>query len=205
MWSKNSSLSAGALTTWTDSSGNSKSITAAGSPVVAADAQYGGLLSVPMNGTTNTLTSASLTFGPFTIFVVAKASSGDGYLVHRNNAGGGVDYVYKTSGNALNVSRSSVISGYNITANWLIGTVPRTIVHSFDGTHAGHIARINGTGQTLSSTSAGAPGTGTVANAIDMFGGLVGTVGEILVYDSALSVGNIALVETYLKNKFGHY
>ncbi len=204
LWNKNSSLAAGAVATWADSSGGGNTTTVIGAPVAAADPLYDGLLSVPFDGATQSMLTASLTLGPYTIFQVLRVISGDGFLTHRND-GTDIDYTYKTTGNTLNVVRSGVTSSYNLTNDWAFGTTARTVATRFNGTHVGHGMRINGVEQVLSSVVTDDPGIATSAQQIDMLGGLVSTVGEMIVYDRALTTDECVQVETYLLDKFNHY
>lgn len=204
LWNKNSTLSAGTIATWADSSGNGNTTAIAGSPTVATDAQYGGLLSIPFDGATQDILTASLTLGAYTVIQVARIISGDGYLWNRND-GTDVDYVYKTTGNTMQSTRSGTTSSFNLSSDWAFSAAPRTYSARYDGTHAGHGLRINGTGQALTDVATGNPGTATSAQQLDMLGGLVATVGEMLVYNRALTGTEVGQVETYLRSKFGHY
>lgn len=205
LWNKNASLSAGAIATWADSSGGGHTTTVVGSPTVAADAQYGGLLSVPFNGTTQSMLTASLTLGKYTMIQVSRIISGDGFLEHRSD-GTNIDYTYKTTGNTIQCNRAAGNSSKNLSANWAFSAAPRTFVTIFDGTHAGHGLRINGVAQTLADGSNVAdPGAVTSAQQIDMLGGLAATCGEFLIYNRPLLLTELVKVESYLRSKLRHY
>ncbi len=214
LWAKSESLAVGTNATWVDSSGNGQTITCTGSPVGAADAAYGGKTSLTMDGSTTKLaTAANMTYGPHTIFIVGKMTgTSTVYFFNRNDGGTLNDYLYGTTGNSSNYTKSAVTSSFNLVGPWGIGTVPRTLVRSFDGTTAGHNLRINGSTQSRNNVTTGVdPGTATTTTKLGIYGTAAGTslaagtIGEVLVYNSALSAGNIALVETYLRTKFGHY
>jgi hypothetical protein len=210
LWAKNSTLVAGAAATWADSSGNGNTLTVVGSPVVAADAQYGGLLAMPFDGATQYLVSAgALTWGPFTLFMVCRVTAA-GWMHYRSTD---LEATYASTGVTLYVSRGGTASAYDDAAgaNWNVTAAPRTIVHSFGGTHAGHLSRANGAARTLANQGAADPGVATSASITGFFATnagttkCTGTIAEILVYDAQLTTPEIEDVEAYLQAKFGHY
>jgi hypothetical protein len=86
-------------------------------------------------------------------------------------------------------------------------------VHSFDGTHAGHLLRSNGAAlATTNGVFTTNPGTATISSQLWIgavaSGGslwLQGDVGELLVYDRNLSLTEQQSLESYLNGRFMVY
>lgn len=159
------------------------------------------------------MVTANLTSGPFTIFSVHKATA-HGLIYERGvsvNSNDG-EYLYTSTGTTIAVRRTDGIgriSSKEYNSSWGIGGNTLTTCQQFDGTHAGHTLRVNGSDITLSSASSSDPGTvdGTGAMYIGARNNVVapvtGFIAEIIYYDSVLSASDVSDVETYLLDKWG--
>lgn len=165
------------------------------------------------------LTTPSITYGPFTIFMVLNAVAGHGYPCAHWNAGGQQDYIYRQTA-SFYVNRAGGASSRNVSsagggATWLVGA--RVLTRRFDGTHAGNIART--IGATLWTPFDAPPlggganegGTATVAGAVAIGNhpssaeAFRGTIAEVIIFNRALSDGETFAVERYLAQKWALY
>lgn len=201
--------------TWQDQSGNdlhATQSTSARQPVWRSAANgINGNPAVYFSG--DMMQTGNLTAGVYTIFAVHKATY-NGLVYERSvntnsNAG---EYLYTTTGYTTAVRRipsSSLISGYQYTANWGVGNNTLTTCHQFDGTHAGHGLRVNGSQISLTSAPTNNPGTGEstepffIGARSGVVAPLTGFISEILYYSSVLSASDISDVEDYLIDKWG--
>jgi hypothetical protein len=201
------------VSSWTDKSGNGNHLAAIGTAqptYVPSDAQYGGQPSISFNGANNFLKTASaLTYGAFTLFMAMRADGVvTGFLFNR---AAGPDYLYGTTGNTTSVNYAGGGSAYNLTAGWSTNATPRTIARSFDGTHAGDSLEINGVAQSLTSVSAGNPGTTGVNDIVAIMANNTGatftsgTVAEVILYNRSLAAAEKANVTAYLRTRYGYY
>jgi len=189
------------VATWTDSSGNGLDATASGSskPTFKTAIQNG-LPILRFDGVANKITTPALSLTePNTVFLMGKQTSkategrfldtptGPGRQLLGLNASGFFD-LYAGS---ASLNDSTDHSGAFIVLSAV-----------FNG--ASTIGYLNGT-QAVS----GNPGTGYTSLSSALVGSdggssfLTGDMGEVLIYDSALSAGNRQSVESYLKTKWG--
>lgn len=210
------------VSTWTDKSGNGNDLvqgTAGAQPAWnASTASFGNKPTVGFTNGKFLATSGNTTYGPFTWFIVFSATV-DGYVGMRGPSGAlfaerfcTSDVSYDGLGTIVTRRLATVTaSTKNLSASWGSDGVVRTATWRFDGTHAGHIIRLNGTQQTTTDGSRTAdPTVALQAQKIavpdnDSADTLVGTIAEEIIYNSALSNGDCATVEAYLKSRYGHY
>ena len=165
------------------------------------------------------LVTPSITYGPFTVFMVLNAVAGFGYPCAHWNAGGQQDYIYRQTA-SFYVNRAGGASSRNVSsaggaATWLVGS--RVLTRRFDGTHAGNIARTigatvwtpfdapalgGGANDGGVATVAGAVAIGNHPSTIEAFRG---TIAEVIIFNRALSDGETFAVERYLIQKWGLY
>jgi hypothetical protein len=198
---------------WADKSGNGVNAsqgTGGNQPAYnASSANFNGRGSIAC-AASKWLTTGSLTMGPFTVVVVGLYSGSAGYMYtfNANN-----QYLFGTINNSVNVTRSAVSSGKNLSSNWSTGSAtPRTIIQRFNGTHASHGLRINGVNQTLSDgVGTSDPGSSTATGTMFINASASGTsastgeLGEILVYNRSLSDAECLQIETWQRSRFNHY
>jgi hypothetical protein len=162
------------------------------------------------------LSTPSITYGAFTIFIVLNAVAGHGYPCAHWNAGGQQDYIYRQTA-SFYVNRAGGASSRNVSsaggaATWLVGA--RVLTRRFDGTHAGNIARTLGattwTPFDAPALGGGANdgGTGTVAGVVTIGNhpstaeAFRGTIAEVIIFNRALSDGECIAMERYITAKW---
>lgn len=198
-------------TSWSDSSGNSKTATGVGTVVTSV---LNGHSVVGFNGTTNIFTSSSVTLGAWTVFCVFKSTASGEAIVfeisnNTNTNQGGFLATSIISTISATSSAGASNSAWNLTSNWANDSTWRYCTVVNDGTHAGHVLYINGILQTLSSGLSGASGTASFSAPVNIGArnGLVipmtGQIAELLIYSSALNSTDRGSVESYLKTKYG--
>jgi hypothetical protein len=211
LWTKSDVGVTGApVSNWADQSGGGRDWTAAGAarPTFnATDAQFNGLPSLGFVSPQCMVTTATLTYGAFTLFMAVRCLSA-GFLYNRT---AGPDYLFGTTGNTTSIVYPGGSSANNLSTNWAVSATPRTIARVFDGTHAGDILRINGVTQTLSTVSGGDPGLTGVAGTAGLFASntgttsSTGTMAEVILYNRALTPTEYGNVESYLRARYGYY
>ena len=201
--------------TWQDQSGNGlDAVQATGAlQPVWRDAANGinGNPAVYFSG--DIMATANLTAGAYTIFAVHKATS-HGLVYERGISVNSTDgeylytsYLYTIA--ARRTDGTAKISAKDYTSSWGISGNTLTTCHQFDGTHAGHTLRVNGSAISLVSKEALDPGTvdATAALYIGARSGTVapitGFIAEIIYYNSDLPLADVLKVESYLIDKWG--
>jgi hypothetical protein len=176
------------------------------------DPQYNGVASNSWSNAANTaIRSALVTYGPFTLFLVAKVLSNTSYVWASTTA----DYLYsQTSFSSYVAAREGPgASGYDhpAGANWAVSASPRTFTRTFDGTHAGDTLHINGALQALVTTIATDPGVATAAARVHLLTYISNTFssdatfGAAILYDHALTGVVRGKVEAFLRAYYAHY
>lgn len=194
-----------AVATWSDLSGNGNSVaqgTASKRPTYQT-AEINGLPVVRTDGVDDLIfcTSSIVVAQPLTLFVVARENASSSYLLDGGPSGSDrvalADYV--TDGNFGMFAGSSTVTATQTKP------IPLTLWR----------AVIDGANSSLFKNSVsfvtGNPGTQALSAGItlgarfDPLGAFYGNYDfcEVLVYDTALSAGNLSLVETYLRAKWG--
>lgn len=218
LWLVDKGVAQGPTTTWLDYSGLGNHVTGVGTPKpVNNSGNVSNLSAYSFNGVDNAFHSSSppLSFAitqPFTITLV----------VQNNKPVGATAGTIWTTGNSannvqnlnLNFQNSGIAQfGWRNDANTVVTTVGTTNL----GSGSPHILTVtwDTTTQTLfvDGVSEGTPGTPTGASTFNQMsfgskwtnaesGWLGGAIGEVLLYDTALSTANRRVVENYLGRKW---
>jgi len=188
-----------AVSSWSDSSGNSNTAsqgTGAVQPIYKTNIRNG-LPAVRFDGAGDYMTLASnITAAPLTIFIVASRTSGTSYrhLLDLQKV-----FVLSTPGSGSNWAvyvNAEPDSGQSLTST---PKVISAVVRNYND-----IDMLTNGANSVTRTT----GTGYMSGASSMVGGdgggssHTGDIFEILVYNSALSSVNRALVETHLMQKY---
>lgn len=211
-------LNGSTVSAWADQSGNGKNLTqgtASNQPTfVSSDSEYNNYGSLSFDGVNDVLTGASFNYGSFTMFIVGKVTTaaGNGYYYIRGS-GASSDYLWSRTADTLYVDRNNASTRNrkdNNNATWGVGSTPKTVTQSFDGTNAGSILRVNGSGQTMTETAANDPGTSSVSRTFNLYSDnatyfTIGTIAELIIYSAALSANDRSRIEAYLKARYNHY
>ncbi len=177
----------------------------------ATDAEFNSEPSVAFSqGTPHWLhTTNNIALGAFTVVLVGKITTSDGNIHHQTD--GTNSNLCRSDGSTLSVVRNPLGSSKQAGATWAATAGPMTMVHRYNGTHASHTLRINGSTQSLADGTTDDPGTSTVTAKIGLMAAASSaapTSGEIvafLVCDESLSDANVLALESYLLDKYAHY
>ena len=197
--SSNYILTSGAVSQWSDLSGNGRHLTQSTSsrrPTVKV-AEKNGLNVIYFDGGLKGLTTASLTLNnPITIFVAVKmyslasyTSIYDGYNNNEANLAG-------NSGNTIQLYTQGFVGGFSaVTNTWY------RITHSMNG--GSSYDRRNDT--VTNTWSDGSVTMGGLRIGEGDGGGENGNmdIAEVIVYDRALNTSEVNNINTYLSNKWG--
>lgn len=202
------------VSAWADQSGNGNNFTAPGGTqepaYTASDVEFNNLPSMTFDGVNDILRSGALTFGPFTIIILAKQTGTAGkYMWYRNPAppSNPSDTLYGSIGATMYTERSGVVSAKNLTVGWGPSGSPRVYAQIFDGTHASHKFYIDDVEQSMTSVISNNPGTGTTAQIMNLMGdnsatNATGKVGAFYIFNRSLSTAELTQMYTYITNKF---
>lgn len=208
---------------WSDKSGNANHATEANPtnrPTYSATA-FGGLPGLDWgNGSVvaRALTTPSISYGVFTIFIVVRGDPSSNYVyVHDSDNGSNREYIHGDPNPNINIRRGGVQSMRAVVLPYQSATgvlnrdgVRRIITRRYGGTHATNTVRVDlATPQTnVISGQFFDPGTGA-SNAPIYLGNrqaydnpLRGVLAEFIVFNRVLSDGEVALVEQYLSRKW---
>lgn len=216
IWVESDTLvQAGTVSSWTNQADGTNPLinsTAGFRPAYnATDADFNGEPSVQFTHTTpHWLRSTNnITIGAFTVVIVCKvtAASGNIWMVHD-----GTKFAFSRSDLSSLGANYGVGSDKQLSATWAVDALAMTMVHRFDGTHAGHTLEVNGVAQTLGNgASTSNPGTGGVTHQFGLMARansaapVSGKVVAVYVANEAWSNDDIASLRTYLQAKYAHY
>jgi len=207
------------VTIWADQSGQSHDLTAPagsaqrptwttnvinGRPALSFDPALGAQF----------MSTAAFALGTYTLLLVTTGQdASNGFFFTRSTAGVTVDTLYGSTGDTTDVGRGGTLSAYDHVANWgqWGPTTAKLIVQRFDGTHAGHTVTLNTSAIATTSLAAGDPGTATTTDKLvlaarnDGFLGSKMKVAEAILYNRALAADELAVVQEYLRRRYGLY
>lgn len=203
------------VSTWTDSSGNGNDATSTGGArPTFKTAIVNGMPVVRFDGSDDFMKVTALPYGAFTIFYVYNVSTGGIIGEHSTNGGsnsgdyhyqpGGAHFAANATGGGGALSAFDSTSPSIGTSTWLL------ISRTMDGTHAGHLAWVNGVSVTRSSfVGTSNPGTATITD--DYYIGAragtalftAGDIAEIIIIPSVLSDPDRESIEAGLDLKYG--
>lgn len=208
---------------WSDKSGNANHATEANPtnrPTYGATA-FGGLPGIDWgNGSVaaRALTTPSISYGVFTVFVVVRGDASSNYVyVHESDSGSNREYIHGDPNPNINIRRGGVQSMRAVVLPYTTTTgvlnrdgVRRIITRRYGGTHATNTVRVDlATPQTnVISGQFFDPGTGAsngpiyLGNRQAYDNPLRGVLAEFIVFNRYLSDGDVALVEQYLSRKW---
>jgi hypothetical protein len=212
-------VTGGDVSAWADQTGSGVSLVQADLAkrplLIASDADFGGYPSISFtSANSDTLaTSAPITYGPHTVFMVVSplAASGSYYWVRKSGGtyreycygNDPLEYVGDRNGTGASSINNSDLSAWSTVAG------VKTVVVTMDGTHAGHTVHVNGVEKREAGSATDNPGTGTGAGTLwlaseDGTGGFGEfKIAEYIVYSEALSAENRGTVTEYL-TRYGH-
>jgi len=193
------------------SSINATSSSAARPAYSASSATYNSKPALTFDGTDDTITSGNVNYSNHTIFQVCQSAGQAGYRPFYRRIGSAtniIDYCgHRTD--AIFVRNDALTSSYKTNAaNWGVTASPITLRVQYGGTHATHLLWKNGASVTLSTGTAGDPGTlatGPLKLMSDATTFTQGTWAEFLCYSRVLTTSESALVEAYLQARYAHY
>lgn len=197
LWVDADSESAGALATWTDLSGTANDLTqatATNQPTVVASAIDGHNV-VRFDGVDNYLQSPSVSLSVRTEFFVIKKNGTAGGTYHAIISQSSGDFYQLYTPSDSFTSYIGVLRDHLITFDSAFTLIRRVVSAGSVNVWKNGIAGTSGAH------------AGGVLNSAWLVGGIVGNflngdIAEIIVYNSDLSAPNIALVETYLNDKY---
>ncbi len=209
------------VNTWADQSGLAHDLTSAGAnrPTwVASSINARPSLSFDPTLGAQFMKTSAFSLGTYTVLMVATgqdpASAIGWFWTRGTNVGGVADTLYGTINSTIYSTRGGITSDYNYGAGgwgqYGVDTA-KLLQVSMDGTHAGHTLRINAADVALTSGTAGNPGTGTTSHELAIAAAADGVlpsktkIAEVIVYDRALGADDLAVVQEYLRRRYGLY
>ena len=145
--------------------------------------------------------ASTLSVSDYTVFIVARSDdfTNENRLASQRSGGDTVVDIYQTPGQQLALYDGT--SQYATTSSVLTSGVPFQVTYHLTRGSSNSVIRVNGVAE--SSTFTFAP-TGTAANFnIGTFVYYwIGTIGEILIYDSFLPLPAVKWVESYQRNRW---
>lgn len=195
---------------WNDQSGNGRhfSQAASGSRPTYNTSGINSLPALSFDGLNDFLSNASITLSSnCTIFSVMKMTGTAGHVYEHGTDTGSIDgFNLRTTSDASFNMRRTTLSAKTVALNWGVDNTLKICTQRHSGTHATHILRINGvdSGATTYSTFSNNVGTSNTTQAfyIGCRAGVTsfsnGAIGELIIYETALTDAQVAQVEAYL-------
>lgn len=189
---------------WNDKSGNARNATQAtpsNRPSYSSSNQINGINCPHFDATDDNLTTPSFTITqPCTYFIVARSLTSD------TSSRTIIDGLTQRQYIGLGSTSFVLFAGTNIWTSFAKPAAGSSFMFTLIYDGASTLPRLNGVNGTVSSS----PGTGSLTGGmrIGRFGASVnygwdGQIAEIIAYQGALNLTQIAAIEAYLKNKWG--
>lgn len=202
------------VTTWTDSSGNSRDFgqATAGKKPTYNTGMINGLPGVNFDGG-DCLTRASVAISTFTFIVVFQASGTAGFIYEHSADSTANDgcWLFTSSNATINVRKGGVRSDRDSDLNWGVQKSWTVVSHQYDGIHNTHQLAINalqGNLSTLPGLEAN-PGTGTTTATLNIGSrndaasvGFTGTMAELILYTPALTREQGRQIVEFVQKKY---
>jgi len=209
------------VSNWNDQSGNNNNFaqaTSTAKPLFTANAKNG-LPAIVFDGTSDHMTSAAFTLGTFSLFAVVSrkwqtaayaglfmhnlsATTGQGLFTTSSSVYGWNSAEFVVSGNGFQDTQSPrAIGPYGLLTNDTYQLISTGCGASgtFLKLNKTSVARTTTNASITAASAIAAIGTDTPALNADWWDG---GIAELLIYNSVLSAGDIAKVETYLSSRW---
>lgn len=184
------------LSTWEDQSGQNNDATAAGDlrPTYQTS-EINGLPIVRFDHSNDYMTTPSITMSSQTIFLVLIGTAANCYVMSFNNGDNENGVIYGFVSNTIEIYNNPRVQGGTANAYGVFTIIRESGV----GTETRKNGSTVNTSGSVWTTNTGFVGIGATA----VGGTFGGDIAEIIVYNSALSGGDLTNVETYLADKYG--
>jgi hypothetical protein len=159
------------------------------------------------------IATGAFSLGTFTaILVTTGQNATNGWFWNRSTGATSKDTLYGSTNQTIYTERGGVVSAWDTTLGGSWGqwgsSVAKVLTVRFDGTHAGHKLRINGTESGLNNNVANDPGTSTSSDHFTLAArndGVLGAhiqVAEFILYNRSLTDTELFVVEEYLRRRY---
>ena len=195
--------SSGAVSQWTDKSGNGNDATGNDNPTVN-NGGLNGVGSIAFDGN-DAFSVGSLTLGSnITAFVTAKLTAAEMLLEHSNNANANNGfYFYAPGALPVRILNGGQNADASTNVNWF-GNDLTTANFTYDGTSIDYFRD-----GALEESKAGVAADNDITTVLNIGSRAasslfsIGDFGEVIIFDSPLSTPDRHMVERYLSNKYG--
>jgi hypothetical protein len=207
--------SSGAVSEWRDRSVNAKHATqgtGTSQPSYILAAQNG-LNAIRFDGSNDVLSISSLTIsGSFTIALAIKVTNRGLVYEHSVNANNNEgSYLYAHTNSSSLIRRGGNRTARDVGTDWLNTSTWSTVTQQHNGTNISNRLWRNSVEQTMTNVVVNNAGTASTTQTLYIgqrtgnVAPMSGDIGEFIIFNSALSTEEIALVEQYLNAKWAVY
>jgi hypothetical protein len=162
------------------------------------------------------MATGSFSLGTFTaILVTTGQNATDAWFWNRSTGATSKDTLYGSINQTMYTERGGTVSAWDTTlgASWgqWGSSTAKSLTVRFDGTHAGHKLRINGTESGLNNNVANDPGTSTTSDRFTLAARNDGVlparinVPELILYNRSLLDSELFVVEEYVRRRYALY
>jgi len=132
----------------------------------------------------------AIVLGVQSLIVAVRGDGNCGYVLTH---GGDDNYVFGNAGSSIRANRGATASQKAVSATWIRDGVRKVVGVSFNGTHATHLAYVNGVDQAATTLTNADPGVGTISAALGIgcnpssFSlGTAGVIHEVMAFGKAI-------------------